>query len=263
MENKLNIHDGINNAELKDIHNELLEMSLYIHTLMTKYNIPYYMLGGTMLGAIRHKGFIPWDDDVDFGIPRAYYDEAQRILEEELPSNYRLLNAINADVPYDSTKIESANITIEETGFEGVEKGVFVDIFPLDLGNNSWSIFSRNRWIRFFFSINSFKNSKQRSFIGRILSFFVNLFPLNFFHSLARSLIKSKGDYIINYGGYWGKKEIIHKKVFGAPKLYEFESVYFYGVEDYDAYLKGVYNDYMTLPPKEKRHTHIKKVYFK
>lgn len=263
MENKSNIQDGINNAEIRVIQNELLEISLYIHDLMVKHNIPYYMLGGTMLGAIRHKGFIPWDDDMDFGIPRAYYDVAQRILEEELPSHYKLLKAINGNVPYDSSKIENMNITIEEIGFEGVEKGVFVDIFPLDFGNNNWGIFSRNRWIRFFFALNSFKKSKHTSFNGKVLSFFVKLFPDNFFHSLAKSLIKSKGDYILNYGGYWGKKEIIPKKVFGVPKLYEFESVHFYGVEDYDAYLRGVYNEYMTLPPVNKRHTHIKKVYFK
>ena len=256
-EKVLNLQDSVKNVGIKDIQDELLLMSLNIHELLTKYNIPYYMLGGTMLGAVRHKGFIPWDDDMDFGIPRVFYDEAKRILKEELPSHYRLLQAIDGNALYDTTKIENTNITIEEIGAEGVEKGIFVDIFPLDIGNNKWSIFSRNRWIRIFFAINSFKYSMTNSFKGKIISLFVKLLPANFFHSLAKSLIKAEGDYIINYGGYWGKKEIIHKKVFGVPKLYEFESYCFYGVEDYDSYSKSMYNDYMTLPPEDKRHVHI------
>ena len=74
---------------IDEIHARVLAIAKEFDKICTRHQIPYYMLGGTMLGAIRHKGFIPWDDDMDFGVPIAYYDQLEEILKEELPSNYR------------------------------------------------------------------------------------------------------------------------------------------------------------------------------
>ena len=248
---------------IKIIHSALLDIAINFHKLMIKYNIPYYMIGGTMLGAVRHQGFIPWDDDMDFGIPREYYDKAIIILERELPTQFRVLKAIDGKVLYDSCKIENINTIIDEIGYEGCERGLFIDIFPLDRSNNRWGVLSKNWWIRHILGINHFKYTWPKSFVKIVIAIGVKIFPKNFFYSFAKNLIKNDGDYIINYGGYWGKKEIIHKKIFGIPKLYEFETVQFYGVDDYDAYLKNIYNDYMTLPPENKRHIHIKSFNFR
>ena len=70
---------------LDEIHLTLLDIAKEFDRICVKHNIPYYMIGGTMLGAVRHKGFIPWDDDMDFGVPVEYYEELQRILDKELP----------------------------------------------------------------------------------------------------------------------------------------------------------------------------------
>ena len=73
-----------------ELHSVLLEIGKAFHNICGKNNIPYFMLGGTMLGAVRHKGIIPWDDDMDFGVPREYFDKLKKALCEELPSNMEI-----------------------------------------------------------------------------------------------------------------------------------------------------------------------------
>ena len=75
--------------DIEEAHHILLDIAKAFTKVCDENNIPYYMLGGTMLGAVRHKGFIPWDDDMDFGVPREYYDLLINVLEKELPSPYR------------------------------------------------------------------------------------------------------------------------------------------------------------------------------
>lgn len=249
--------------DIKDIQNALFDIALNFHDIMVKHKIPYYMIGGTMLGAIRHKGFIPWDDDMDFGIPRQYYDKALIILEKELPSKYRLFKATDGAVNYDSSKIENINTIIEEIGSNTSGRGLFIDIFPLDKCNKNWGVLSRNWWIKHLLGINIYKYQWPKTFVEKNVAFVVRLFPKNFFNNLAKRMIIQNGDYYINYGGFWGQKEIIPINIFGTPLLYQYEDSFLYGVEKYDDYLKLLYKDYMTLPPEDKRHIHIKRVRFK
>lgn len=69
----------------EELHGILLAMAKTFHKICVEEDIPYYMVAGTMLGAKRHKGFIPWDDDMDFAIPRAYYEKAKNVLKTKLP----------------------------------------------------------------------------------------------------------------------------------------------------------------------------------
>ena len=81
--------------EIKETQACLLNIAKEFDRICTKHNIPYYMIFGTMIGAIRHKGFIPWDDDMDFGVPIEYYKQLEAILEIELPYPYRCCNYKN------------------------------------------------------------------------------------------------------------------------------------------------------------------------
>ena len=238
-------------------HGRIFEIGKYFHDILEQHSIPYYMLGGTMLGAVRHKGFIPWDDDMDFGIPRAFYNEALSILEKELPPIYRVLRSTSGETLYDSSKIEDALTEITEQGSNEKNRGLYIDIFPLDYGNGEWRILSRNRWIRSFMGINTFKSRWPKSMWLKIVAVFVRLFPRNFFLSLSRRMLSSNGNYMINYGGFWGQKEVVAKEIFGTPRLYEFDGYMFYGVENPDKYLRKLYDNYMELPSEDKRHSHI------
>lgn len=253
-------------SDTKEIQKRIFAIAKDFHKIMSQNKIPYYMLGGTMLGAIRHKGFIPWDDDMDFGIPRTHYTEALDILKKELPKKFHIKTSNDGSVLYDSSKIEDTTTIMHEIeeNTDLPTAGLFIDIFPLDEGNNCWGITSRNWWIRRLWGINSFKFRKPAGRVNKIIAIFVKFFPPNFFKKLASILLKKHGDYIINYGGFYEKKEIIPKKVFGDPTLYNFEDTELYGVADYDRYLKALYNStYMDLPPVEKRRFHIIECFIK
>ena len=74
---------------VEELHKILLDIAKDFHQVCVDHNIPYYMLGGTMLGAVRHKGFIPWDDDMDFGVERKYLEKLEKIYAEKVNSPYK------------------------------------------------------------------------------------------------------------------------------------------------------------------------------
>lgn len=110
---------------------ELLEL---FQQICKKHGLQYFALGGTLLGAVRHKGFIPWDDDIDVGMPREDYDRFVALSQDEFPYPYRLITPMN-----DACYRAHAQIRhCETTGYPLVDetlkcnKGIFIDIFPLD-----------------------------------------------------------------------------------------------------------------------------------
>lgn len=250
--------------DIIEMHSFTLEIGKCFHNICKELNIPYYMLGGTMLGAVRHKGFIPWDDDMDFGIPRRYFEEFEIKCKSLLPDYYKLVcsKEYEFQINYDTIKIVDTRFSIAEVGKEAsnVNMGLFIDIFPLDESNGSWSVLSRNKLVESLLRWNSYKyiplpdgSSKKIKTIAA----FVNLLPHDYLKRLAHSLFINEGTHYSNYGGYWGMKETISKDVFGTPRLYEFEGAQLFGVEDSNSYLQSLYGDYMQLPPEDKRHSHI------
>ena len=113
-------------SDLKRIQEIELEMLKNFHTLCTTNNLRYYIVGGTLLGAIRHGGFIPWDDDIDIAMPRDDYEKFINIYSKEMPSFLEVKsNPLNLDI----VQIVNKN-TLIELGKQ--EQGVFIDIFPVE-----------------------------------------------------------------------------------------------------------------------------------
>jgi len=124
---------------IKEIQNELLIMVKDFHEFCIKYNLKYYIIGGTLLGAVRHQGFIPWDDDIDIGMPRDSYDKFVNEYSKYLPKYLECLNAPygNLKKDYLFIKLCNANTTLIEYDIIDRVEGLFIDIFPLDgAGNN-------------------------------------------------------------------------------------------------------------------------------
>lgn len=251
-------------------HLILLAIAKAFDAVCVKNKIPYYMLGGTMLGAIRHKGFIPWDDDMDFGVPREFFDKLPKLLDKELPSRYRcrtIYNSPNIILPF--YKIEDTYTRCEMDEFVGAEGdalGINIDIFPLDSCNVSDIKLKRLLWLVDKYAriyTGAAHGNKLNNFLKTILRFIIPFSKetlYEFIENKSKSL--PKGHYIGNIYGRWKKKEIVPEEWYGQGQKYKFENLELVGFADYDKYLKQMYNNYMELPPIDKRTTHAKNVLF-
>lgn len=257
--------------ELSDIQKKLLEMLTWFDSFCRENNIPYYAVGGTLLGAVRHNGFIPWDDDIDVAIPRKDYVRLENLMRGKKYGPYVLetQNSEAKDYCYPYTKLYDTSTTLIEHCKKPLVRGIFLDIFPLDgLGKN------RFKGLKWFHSISREYHfyltriaaiRKDRSFYKNIAIYVSRLLPYFIIDDvkLRKHLDKRCSKYSLDDSdiggillGNWGFKEMVPVKVIGRPKEYLFENIKIMGIEDYDVYLKHVYGDWRKLPPIKKQITH-------
>lgn len=247
------------------IQQRLLIMAKVFHEFCEKHGLKYYMLGGTMLGAVRHKGFIPWDDDIDFGMMREDYEKFLS-LRDEYPSGYSL-NDYKSDknFKYGFCKIYDENSTyIEKLCKVELIGGIFIDVFPLDnIGDDFDKAIALSKKIRSRKKIvNAIMYKGARLTLAKtIISGALQIMPktnkwYDWIYNTIGKYKNKDSKYITNVFGASHEKETVAKEVFGEPRLYDFEDTKFYGVADYDKYLSRMYGDYMTPPPEDKRGGH-------
>lgn len=258
--------------EINEIHTILLGIAKELDRVCRENDIQYMMVGGTMIGAVRHKGFIPWDDDMDFGVLRKDYPKLKHLLEKNLRTPYRLRTMDNTKtLAVDFMKIEDSRTIIKERFNENVDEeiGVNIDVFPLDYTNNNIGIFSKNNIIYLLVKIQNYKyfdgdlGSKTKTIIRSVIKLLTPFLNRKSIIQLINLIIPKEGSCLVNNYGVYRLKEVMAKEYFLPAKEYDFAGEKLMGINDYDRYLSHVYGDYMKLPPEDKRHYHLSNVYLK
>lgn len=259
--------------EIKKCSIDILE---YVDRFCQNNNINYYLCAGTMLGAVRHQGFIPWDDDIDIMLPREDYNKLFLCFPKE--ERYRFLTSDNTnDFPYAYGKIvDTLTIKLESLPKKYQKIGVDIDVFPIDNFPSGikesyklcLEIEMIDRKMSRLFSGYGRANSILRTIIHNILvpfRFFlrdIGVTPISKYVKQMQMLSQKYNTEETGYRGiiciaHYGTKERNDKSIYDSTVKLEFEGGYYPAPQGYKTYLKNLYgNDYMQLPPLEKRISH-------
>ncbi len=255
-------------SNLSDLQKKLLDILKWVSDFCNENGLKYYILYGTLLGAVRHKGFIPWDDDIDIGMPRPDYERFLKITKDKKFGNYVVegIDTEKSDFFYGYTKIYDTSTTLTENNRYKIKRGIFLDVFPLDgIGNTKEEALKNYRPISLRYKLLLSRTcgiNKNRKFYKNAAIVFSRFIP-NFIINNKKlmlsidSLCKSKDynscRYVGNLLGGLGENVIVERRIYGEPKIYTFENLSVFGVEYYEDYLSNFYGDWRKLPPKEKR----------
>ena len=251
---------------------QLLQLKLLvdIKKITTKLNLDYFLIAGSLLGSIRHRGFIPWDSDADIAMTREDYNTL--IQNIDLLGNDLFLQCDETDV---SNKTGFAKLRLKNTLFiesgnkiNSKDHGFYIDIFPLDkYVYKSKMINTVNHYLyKYLIRLKAFKNGKRysstnfRSFISFIIcapSFIIPVKTIKVLHTkISNQYSNSNTKFVNNFNSKYG----LEKQVFSLDTYFPTSTTYFEGHEfkapnKINIWLKKIYGDYNTLPKKQINHT--------
>lgn len=253
----------------KELHRQvqlrILQILLEIDRICIKHNIRYYLAYGTTIGAIRHNGFIPWDDDADIHMFKEDYEKFKKVCKTELDKKYFFQDE-ESDKGYKSylPKIRMNNTAFVEGWAKDwdMHHGIYVDIFILDKCPKNKNIQDLNIKIRKnteFTRRGIYNKENTKGFVKNAIRPIVkNNIVLNLWKSCVYNICKKDENLCIDINDFGN---IFPAKVFGNPRRVEFEGHMLNVPEKAEEYLTYYYGDYMTLPPKEKRVSHHNIIY--
>ena len=249
----------------------LLNIMDCIDSFCSKKDLRYYLTGGSLLGAIRHKGFIPWDDDIDIAMPRKDYEVFSESFNAEKFDNYIYISEKNISkyyLPYGKV-IDKRTLLVENVA-NPVEMGINVDVFPIDFLGDDFEFAKRmNRRIgkyrnRLKSTLLRFGKSRSlsRSIAKNIIAALSRVFSRE---KLIKKITKLSKKFVNQTGSKYvaiivmmtyGEKEIMERKWFDGVVKVDFEGRTYNAPANYHEVLTHFYKDYMQLPPVEKRISH-------
>ena len=233
--------------EVREAQKVMLSLLKEFSLICEQHKLCYWIDHGTLLGAVRHKGFIPWDDDLDVTMPRDDYEMFLKVAQKELPSDIFLqtkMSDVFSHVHY--AKLRDRKSTYIEDWEEGKDirshQGIFMDIFPV----NYIPVSSKRMYRKMLNTAKIFCNRYVK--IDTIAKWFID--KLNRFHSLDNNYIVSGGENM-HYVTH------VPKEIVFPLEILEFEGINVPVPQDTETYLISIFGeDYMILPPKKKQKTH-------
>lgn len=265
--------ENLNKTNLRPLWNALLEVYKVFAAICDKHGLRYCADTGTALGAVRHGGFIPWDDDMDIQMPRPDYDKFVEIAPKELPQGYAWLDRLNCpeyDHPFGKVIVTDQAVVdkiAQESGLS-IGQGIFVDIFPLDgFPDTQIGVLHRrmqNVMMEIGLKMSDANNTHTlKSWIARTVGRF--LCPREYrvnsqkelsdlYDQRAKTIPFGSTKMCVSIGiAHYFDDKPFPLKFFGTPRKIPFENTIMPVQEDVNGYLKHMFGDFMKLPPEEKR----------
>ena len=243
----------------RDLQLKILEIVKYINELCKKHNIEYYMIYGSTLGAIRHKGFIPWDDDFDIGMTYENYIKFINVCDKELDTKKYFLQRPETEPNYYLSFMKLRDITttlVEEANKDiNITYGVYVDIFPI-VGVPKNKIKRKILEINRAFALSANTNIINNKFLSGVFKIILKIVGKRRILNICRkNCVKYScndyEDWNFIFDGDGMERNMTTKSIMGVPTRVEFEGLKLPVPEKYDEYLIHIYGDYMKIPSKE------------
>jgi len=248
----------------------LVDLMVEFDSFCRKNNLKYYLIAGTLLGAVRHSGFIPWDDDVDVCMFRKDYDKFIEMYSASSPK-YKLLSLdTDKNYYYPFAKLVNDETVLIESENAPRNLGLYLDIFPFDncpgeTLQEACRNIDKTKFLRALRNLKMIDFSRERHLykniilmLGKVLSFSLSCRRLSQFLS---DKAKKNQSISCRYVGElvntaYGHGEVFDRDCFGEGTNIVFEGHEFIAPKNYDCVLKSMYGDYMKLPPVEERKSH-------
>lgn len=251
--------------DLKHLQELELKILKEVASICEAHDLTYYAYAGTALGAIRHEGFIPWDNDMDIAMFRDDYEKLLKIMETELSDEYYLIHFCN----HEDCFFPIARVYLKGTKFQhrkpwnvSYDDGIKIDIFPLDNIHKSKIKriiyytkldFYNQLLMNSLFEINS--PNKFVSFAHSLMHHILKIIPIK---TIKKRYIKCQTKYNKEKTDYTTvfdfKYNYFYKEDFESPEKVKFEDFEIIIFNGYDRVLTQIYGDYMTLPPEGERY---------
>ncbi len=265
-------------TDIREMQQIALDILIYLDKVCEKYNLRYFIVDGTLLGAVRHKGFIPWDDDIDVWMPRKDYDRLAEIIEKDGSEYYKFYTPQNArKFIYPFGKLVDTRTGLIDDTTAKYEIGVHIDVFPCDgMPGNSEEEYRKYAKRCVFLAeqrypaFTTWKQAKERKDKGRFYFTKWVLRKIIGGHNIvkiidryARKYPAEGAKYISSLASEYKYNQIMDASFCEELIDLEFEHHFFKAPKGYDEYLKTLYGDYMKLPPENERIAHARKAWWK
>lgn len=252
------------NYNIEEVHEHILRIAKAVDDVCSQHGLRYYIWAGTMIGAIRHNGFIPWDDDLDIAMPRADYNKLIENAAKWLPQPYEMVCTENdSTYPLPFGKIQDASTTLIERMHLRYLGGIYIDVFPIDGAPENWltrklhfAKYEYYKRVLYLIHRDPYKHGHGPSSWIPLLC--RKLYSMQEVQQNIRKLLQKydfdKCRLVADYDD--GSNGTLLKSTLGTPTPYKFEDTVLKGVADYNTYLSNKYGNYMAIPPHDKQRQH-------